>query len=85
MIADIQQAAAISRSGIRLDYMHVGIVIESRLFSRKQWNEMWRGEFDGNGMTRGLRSPMGHAAKAWKKAGDKDIDGNVLTKKEKGR
>ena len=28
--------------------------------------------------------PLGHAAKAFKKAGDKDIDGNVLTDEDEG-
>lgn len=35
-------------------------------------------------MVRGLRVPLGHAAKAYKKAGDVDIDGNVLEAEDEG-
>ena len=35
-------------------------------------------------MTRGLRVPLGHAAKVFKNVGDKDLEGNVLGVGEEG-
>ena len=35
-------------------------------------------------MVRGLRVPLGNAAKQYKRAGDQDLDGNVLKKEDEG-
>lgn len=84
MVADVQTSKLIPQIGVRLHDMHVAIVIESGEFSKKQLNEYWRAEFDANGMTRGLRNPLGHAAKAYKKEGDVDIEGHILKAEDKG-
>lgn len=84
MIPDVRYFKEIPTEGVRLDDMHVAILIDSGKFSKKQLNENWRAEFDGNGMVRGMRVPLGHAAKKYKKAGDVDIDGNVLEEKDQG-
>lgn len=70
--------------GVRLDDLNVAIVIESGELGRKPRNENWKAEFDIKGMVRGLRVPLGHAAKEFKKKGDVDIDGNVLRDADEG-
>ena len=74
----------IPAKGVRLDDMNVAIVIESGELARKQRNENWKAEFDMKEMVRGLRVPLGHAAKEFKKKGDVDIDGNVLEDADEG-
>lgn len=74
----------IPHRGVRLDDMHVAIVLESGKYSRRQLGTFWQGEFDKKGMTRASRVPLGHAAKKWKNVGDVDIDGNVLQEGEEG-
>ncbi len=69
---------------LRLDDMHIAIVLKSGDFSKKQLNTNWRAEFDMNGMPRGSRNPLGHAAKVYKKAGDVDIYGDVLQDFDEG-
>ena len=68
--------------GVRLDDNTVALVIGK--YSRKVLNENWKAEFDIRGMTRGLRVPLGHAAKLFKNVGDKDLEGNVLGVGEEG-
>lgn len=84
MVPSALMADDIPRRGIRLDDMHVAIVLESGKYSRRQLGTFWQGEFDNNGMTRARRVPLGHAAKEWKNVGDVDIDGNVLLEGEQG-
>ena len=68
--------------GVRLDDNTAALVIEN--FSRSELNTNWRAEFDMKGMTRGLRVPLGHAAKVYKNVGDIDLEGNVLKEGEEG-
>ena len=68
--------------GVRLDDNTVALVIGK--CNREALNENWKAEFDTAGMTRGLRVPLGHAAKVFKNVGDKDIAGNVLAESEQG-
>ena len=84
MVPSALDVKIIPTGGIRLDDMHIAIVLESGEFSNKQLTGNWQGEFDKKGMTRATRVPLGHAAKAWKDIGDKDIDGNVLKAGEQG-
>ena len=84
MIPDVKSVKEIPTEGGRLDDLHVAIVIDSGALSKKQLNQYWKAEFDVNGMVRGLRVPLGHAAKAYKKAGDVDIYGNILETEDEG-
>ena len=68
--------------GVRLDDNTVALVIEK--CSKKVLNENWKAEFDMAGMTRGLRVPLGHAAKVFKNVGDKDLEGHVVREGEEG-
>lgn len=84
MVPSLQDAKLIPVNGVRLDDMHVAIVLESGLFSKKQLTANWQGEFDKKGMTRASRVPLGHAAKVYKTVGDTDIDGQTIGKGEEG-
>ena len=68
--------------GVRLDDNTVALVIGK--CSKKALNENWKAEFDMAGMTRGLRVPLGHAAKVFKNVGDKDLEGHILSEGEEG-
>ena len=84
MIPSVTLAKKIPKEGFRLDDNTIALVIESGEFRKKELNEMWKGEFDLHGMVRGLRVPLGHAAKHYKQQGDMDIKGNVLGAGEEG-
>lgn len=84
MLPAVQDIEQIPTRGVRLDDQHIAIVLESSEFSKKQLTTNWQGEFDKNGMTRASRVPLGHAAKAYKNVGDRDIDGKVLREGEEG-
>lgn len=84
MLPSVLIADDIPARGIRLDDMHIAIVLESGGYSRRQLGIFWQGEFDKKGMTRASRVPLGHAAKEWKNVGDVDVDGNVLQEGEQG-
>ena len=72
----------IPKAGVRLDDLTVAFL--SQKLSGRALNSYWQSEFDQNGMVRGLRVPLGHAAKEYKRAGDRDLDGNVLTEQDEG-
>lgn len=78
----VDQVDDIPLGGVRLDDMTVAFVINN--CAQKQLKERWPAEFDTHAMVRGRRLPLGHAAKEFKREGDKDIDGNVLTKDQEG-
>ena len=78
MLANVTKSSHIPRHGIRLDDMHVGILIASKLWSPDQLHENWPADFEENGLTQRNRTPVGHAAKAYMPAGALDIDGNVV-------
>lgn len=84
IIPSVTLAKEIPKEGVRLDDNTVALVIESGDFRKKELNEMWKGEFDSKGMVRGLRVPLGHAAKRYKQQGDMDMEGNVLDAGEEG-
>ena len=75
-------AKIVPTRGVRLDDHTVALVIEKSTKSALSKN--WRAEFDHVGMTRGLRVPLGHAAKVYKNVGDMDLEGNVLEEGEEG-
>lgn len=41
-------------------------------------------EFDGNGMIRASRIPLGQASKTWRQAGERDLHGHILRESEEG-
>ena len=78
----LESVRDILKEGVRLDDMTAAFVLMTR--SQSVLHDNWPAEFDHNGMIRATRAPLGFAAKFWKKKGDKDIDGHVLTKAEEG-
>ena len=84
MIPSVTIAKNIPKAGVRLDNMHIAIVIESGEFSKKALTTNWQAEFDKNGITRASRVPLGHAVKEWKAVGEVDIYGQVVANGEEG-
>lgn len=78
MMPTATDVAKFLKSGVRLGDHHIALVIESGVFSKKQLCENWRADFDNNGMTRGLRRPLGHVARQYVEAGQKDCEGMVI-------
>ena len=76
---DIKQ---IPRGGVRLDDMAIAAVLMKCNVKKLRFG--WPGDFDHKGLPRATRVSLGLAAKFWKKEGDVDMNGHVLTKAEEG-
>ena len=72
----VETVENIPASGVRLDDMTAAFVLTR--CTQKTLHANWPADFDDDGMIRGLRVPLGHAAKFWKEAGAVDIDGNIV-------
>ena len=82
MIPTCQTAGSVPDRGVRLDDLNVALV--GAEYGRKKLLNAWRAEFDKEGMVRSSRVPMGHAAKVFRREGDRDLDRYVLNKDEEG-
>ena len=49
------------------------IVIVAKEFDKKALNKNWQPDFDRNGIVRGLRVPLGHTSKTFRRKGGTDI------------
>ncbi|KAL9576408.1 MAG: hypothetical protein Q9212_007124 [Teloschistes hypoglaucus] len=83
MSYNIYMMATHFTSGVRLDDLTVSKVLGSSL-RRLELNKYWQSEFDRNAMVRATCVPLGHAAKAFKKVGDIDTDGNIIAEGQQG-
>lgn len=78
MNPNVTDVSEIPTSGLRLDDMTVAFVVKE--CGNKKLKECWPAEFDTRAMVSGRRLPLGDAAKEYKKEGDVDVDGNILSK-----
>ena len=78
----LKRVEEIPISGVRLDDMTAAFVLP--LFPQHMLRTNWPAEFDAQGMIRGTRVSLGHAAKFWKEEGDTDVDGNIVPKGKAG-
>ena len=68
--------------GVRLDDRLVGLVLESCTIKERSRN--WPADIDQHGMPRARRIPLGHASKSFRFAGEKDLNGKILTRSQEG-
>lgn len=84
VLGKVIDIAEIPHYGVRLDDLAVAKVLESGKFTQRERMRRWRAEFDGDGMVRLGRIPLGYAAKMYVKAGDEDMDGNTVQPGQEG-
>ena len=68
--------------GVRLDDHLVGLA--ALAYSKAARFKYFPAGFDGNGMIRASRIPLGNASKTWRDVGDVDADGVVLEDGQEG-
>ena len=79
---NITSASEVPKRGVRLDDWTVAFV--AKHCERKALNTNRTAEFDQNAMVRAMQVPLGHASKAFKRMGETDLNGHVLTQGEEG-
>ena len=77
-VTDISQ---IPKYGVRLDDRTIMFIVQNTLWFDRQ---VWIADFDKKGMVRASRGPLGNAAILYCRAGDQDLDGNILTEDQAG-
>ena len=70
--------------GVRLDDLTIGTILMMQAEPGFNFGSDYPSEFDGHGMVRALRNPMGFAYKVQVNEGDRDIDGVATTKQDAG-
>lgn len=73
----------VSNEGVRLNDHLTGIATKAFPATAVR-NRYFPAEFDGNGMIRARRIPLGNASKTWRVEGEVDLLGKVLTKSQEG-
>ena len=69
-------------SGVRIDDLTLSRVLGG--MKARTLHTNWPADIDQAGMVRGTRMPLGKPAKMLVKAGDKDIDGNIINVEDEG-
>ena len=82
MNPDIVSLGIVPTRGVRLDDRTVSFT--AKLYDHKDLNKNWTAKFDQNGMVQGLRVPLGHASKQFKKQGETAVYGHVLENAREG-
>ena len=78
----LREIKEIPTSGVRIDDLTVSRVLGK--LTQQALHDNWPAELDRKGMVRATRMPLGRAAKMRVRAGDIDIDGNVMGVEDEG-